>query len=147
MLHMKQKSIPSLRIATVPGPVIAVLLFGACDKEEPPPPLPQPMETVAEASAPFVPSEDGLLSEEQARNFVTAHRAMAEVNAVYLDSLVGAPPETQRSINQAMDIAREKVARRYGLNGYAEYRWILEVAPRREENRAVLERLQVTTIR
>ena len=120
--------------------------LSACGKEEPPPPVSQPIEAVAEVPKPFVPPEDGLLTEEQAGKFVTAHRAMAEVNAVYLDSLVGASAETQRSINQALDIAREKVTRRYGLNGYAEYRWILEVAPRREENRAVLERMQVTAV-
>jgi hypothetical protein len=144
---MKQTKTTTFRIAWLLGPASAALLLGACGKDEPPPPVHQPVESIAEVSTPFVPPEDGLLSEEQARNFVSAHRAMAAVNAVYLDSLIGATPETQRSINQAMDIAREKVARRYGLNGYAEYRWILEVAPSREENRAVLERLQVTTIR
>lgn len=145
MLQMKQTT-PSFHTASLLGPSLAGLLLLACAKEEPPPPVPQTVDTAAETAAPFAPPEDGLLAEEQARRFVTAHRAMTEVNAVYLDSLAVAPPETRRSINQAMDIAREKVARRYGLNGYAEYRWILEVAPRREENRAVLERLQVTAI-
>jgi hypothetical protein len=144
---MKLNITPSFHSASLLGPVITALLLGACGKEEPPPPVSQPVESIQEAPTPFVPPENGLLTEEQAHRFVTAHRAMTEVNAIYLDSLVGAPPETQRSINQALDIAREKVTRRYGLNGYAEYRWILEVAPRREENRAVLERMQVTAIR
>lgn len=122
--------------------------FTACSKEEAPSPEQAAIiETAPQAlPEPFSPPENGLLTEGQVRRFLDAHRAMQQVNDLYLDSLEGATPERQRSVNQALDIARDKVTRKFGLNGYAEYRWILEDAPRRLENVRILESRQVTTV-
>jgi hypothetical protein len=115
-----------------------------CAKEEPPPP-PEAAETRAEAG-PFSPPEDGLLTEEQVQSFLLAHEALLRINDLYLDSLLSAPPARQRALQQALDLGREVAARKFGLNGYAEYRWILEEAPRHPENVRMLERMRVTTL-
>lgn len=142
------KRVPSLLSSLarrVPALAVAAL-FAACSKEEAAEAKPV-VETAAPAvPQPFSPPENGLLTEGQVRRFLEAHKAMAKVNDLYLDSLTAAPPERQRSVYQALDIARDKVTRRFGLNGYAEYRWVLEDAPRHPANVRILERLQVTTI-
>lgn len=137
----------------LPTPALAASALGAflllaCSKEEPPPP-PEP-QAAEQASpiepAPFAPPSDGLLTEDQVRRFLRTHEAMSAINDRYLDSLADASPERRRSILQALDLAREKAPRRFGLNGYAEYRWILEEAPKRPENADLLERLKVITV-
>lgn len=133
-----------IAFALVPALLLGLLTVG-CSKEEPPPPPVEQAATPLEPT-PFTPPEDGLLTEGQVRRFLLAHQALSQVNNHYLDSLSGATPEQRRSVNQALDIARDKVTRKFGLNGYAEYRWILEEAPRRPENVQVLEKLQVTTV-
>lgn len=125
---------------------IALLGLMACAKEET-----QPQTQVIPAEVPtspktFTPPEDGLLTEDQARGFLLAHEALLVVNDLYLDSLVQVPPARQRGVQQALDLARDIVARKFGLAGYAEYRWILEDAPRRPENVRLLERMKVTTV-
>lgn len=127
--------------------LLATSLAACSPKEEAPAPQTRMAETAAPAvQQPFSPPADGLLTEDQVRRFLLSHRAMAEVNDLYLDSLAGASPAKQRALYQALDIARDKVTRKFGLDGYAEYRWILEDAPRRPENVRVLERMKVTTV-
>lgn len=128
--------------------MLAASAFLACSKDEPPPPPDvQPAAQAAPVEPePFTPPNTGLLTEDQVNRFLRAHQAMAAVNNLYLDSLAGAPPDRQRSVYQALDIARDKVTRRFGLNGYAEYRWILEDAPRHPANVRILQQMNVTTI-
>jgi hypothetical protein len=132
-------------LALVPALLIAL---AACSKEDAAPPdqiaiietaPPPPPE-------PFSPPENGLLTEGQVARFLDAHRVLQQVNDLYLDSLIDAPPERQRTVYQALDIARDKVTRKFGLNGYDEYRWILEDAPRLPENARILESHQVKTV-
>lgn len=126
---------------------LGLIVCMACSKEEPPPPPPEPpAEQAVVEPAPFSPPENGLLTEEQIRRFLRAHEAMAQVNDLYLDSLTGSSPDSRRSLVQALDIARDKVTRKFGLNGYAEYRWILEDAPRHPANVRILEKMNVTTV-
>lgn len=139
----------SLAITSVSLAVAIGLGFAlaACTKDEPaPPPRSAPVENVALEPQIFTPPDNGLLTDDQIGRFILAHAAMVEVNDLYLDSLVGTPPEKQRGIYQALDIARDKVTRKFGLNGYAEYRWILEDAPRHPANVRILERMKVTTV-
>ena len=134
--------------ALAPVPLAILLGMAACSKEETPPPEQAAIiETAPPAPPePFTPPENGLLPEGQVRRFLDAHKVMQQVNDLYLDSLEGATPERQRTVNQALDIARDKVTRKFGLNGYDEYRWILEDAPRRPENVRILESRQVKTV-
>lgn len=119
----------------------------ACEKDEPEPPVQDhPVEAVVLEPQAFLPPDNGLLTDDQVRRFLLAHEAMVEVNGIYLDKLIGASAEKQRAVYQALDIARDKVTRKFGLNGYAEYRWILEDAPRRAENVRILEKMKVTTL-
>lgn len=136
------------RFPSFAGPALGAALLLACSKEEPPPPPEtQPAEQAAPVEpAPFAPPENGLLTEVQVRRFLRAHEAMAAINDLYLDSLAGAAPDRRRSYQQALDIARDKVTRKFGLNGYAEYRWILEEAPRHPANVRILEAMRVTTV-
>src|SRR4051794_35642493 len=76
-------------------------------------------------SSPFQPPADGLLKSAQVKRFLLAHQALLKINEMYLDRLDGASPEKRRAILGAMDSARDKAARKFGLDGYAEYRWIL----------------------
>lgn len=123
------------------------ILFVACTKDKPPPPVQdQPVEAVPLEPQAFLPPDNGLLADDQVRRFILAHEAMVEINGIYLDKLIGAPADKQRAVYQALDIARDKVTRKFGLNGYAEYRWILEDAPRRAENVRILEKMKVTTV-
>lgn len=142
------KPFASLRVPLLAASALGASLLLACSKEEPPPPPEaQPVEQAAPVEPePFAPPDNGLLTEDQIRRFLRAHEAMAAVNDLYLDSLAGAPPDRQRSVHQALDIARDKVTRRFGLNGYAEYRWILEDAPRHPANVRILEKMSVTTV-
>lgn len=92
----------------------------------------------------FAPPAEGLVEAEQVKRFLLAHDALARVNEFFLDSLAKATdPKQQRALIGAMDIAREKVTRKYGLAGYAEYRWMLEEAPKHPENLRLLEQMQV----
>lgn len=125
-----------------------LLVLMACSKEEnPAPDQAAIIETVPlELPEPFSPPENGLLTEGQVSRFLDAHKVLQQVNDLYLDSLIGAGPERQRAVYHALDIARDKVTRKFGLNGYDEYRWILEDAPRHPENARILESRQVKTV-
>jgi hypothetical protein len=138
----------SRALALVPASLLALGVPAGCSKEEAAPREEAAViETVPSAlPEPFTPPENGLLTEGQVRRFLEAHKALQQVNELYLDSLEGATPERQRSVNQALDIARDKATRKFGLNGYEEYRWILEDAPRRPENVRILESRQVKTV-
>lgn len=150
MQPKKMQSTAKRSLAPALGPVFLAigLVLVACSKEE----APTPEQAVIIETAPpalpepFIPPENGLLTEGQVRRFLDAHRTLQQVNDIYLDSLEGASPEGQRAVYQALDIARDKVTRRFGLNGYDEYRWILEDAPRRPENLRILESRQVKTV-
>lgn len=134
------------RLSTAMALVFATFV-AACTKDEPAPPVQdQPVEAVALEPQAFLPPDNGLLTDDQVRRFLLAHEAMAEINGIYLDKLIDAPAEKQRAVYQALDIARDKVTRKFGLNGYAEYRWIMEDAPRRAENVRILEKMKVTTL-
>ena len=145
---MKSQKTPHLIIWITPAIAAGLVAFiFACGKKDPAPVAKdQPVEAVPLEPQAFLPPEDGLLTEDQVRRFILAHQAMTEINGVYLDKLVGAPAERQRLVYQALDLARDKVTRKFGLNGFAEYRWILEDAPRRAENVRILERMNVTTV-
>lgn len=137
----------NVRMGRLPGLAWVALALLACGRNESPPPSQQGVvEAAPVVPAPFTPPSTGLLNEDQIRRFLEAHQAMARINDLYLDSLASAPPERKRSVYQALDIARDKVTRHYGLNGYEEYRWILEDAPRHPANVRILERMQVTTV-
>jgi hypothetical protein len=141
----KKPAIAEWGLALVPA---FILVLTACSKEEnPAPDQAAIIETVPLAlPEPFSPPENGLLTEGQVSRFLDAHKVMQQVNDHYLDSLIGAGPERQRAVYHALDIARDKVTRKFGLNGYDEYRWILEDAPRRPENLRILESRQVKTV-
>lgn len=97
-----------------------------------------------EAAPPlFQPPADGLLKPAQVKKFLLAHQALLKINEMYLDRLDAAGAENRRAVLDAMDLARDKAARKFGLNGYAEYKWILEEAPRNPENVRLLQRAGV----
>jgi hypothetical protein len=98
------------------------------------------------APSPFQPPVDGLLKPGQVKKFLLAHQALLKINEMYLDRLDGASAENRRAILGAMDLARDKAARKFGLNGYAEYRWILEDAPRNPENVRLLQQMRVSVV-
>jgi hypothetical protein len=91
----------------------------------------------------FQPPSDGLLKIPQVKKFLQAHQALMKLDEIYLDRLMSASPANRRAIFGAMELAREKAARRFGLDGYEEYRWILEVAPVNPENRRLLEGMRI----
>jgi len=96
--------------------------------------------------SPFSPPADGLLKPAQAKSFLLAHQALVKVNEIFLDRLETAGPEARKEILSSLERARDKAARKYGLNGYAEYRWILEEAPRHPENAALLRQAGVGVV-
>jgi hypothetical protein len=138
-----------MKLNTLASPLLAATLafLPSCSKKEEAASAAQPVvESIPVEPPPFSPPENGLLTEGQVKRFLEAHKAMVKVNDIYLDSLSAAGPDKQRSVYQALDIARDKVSRRFGLNGFAEYRWILEDAPRHPANVRILRELQVTTV-
>lgn len=133
---------------TLTSPLLAATLafLPSCAKKDEPAAAQPVVESVPVEPAPFSPPGNGLLTEAQVKRFLEAHKAMVKVNDHYLDSLSAAGASQQRSVYQALDIARDKVTRRFGLNGYAEYRWILEDAAKHPANVRILRELQVTTV-
>lgn len=111
-------------------------LFSACQKKEatvvtPP----RPHSTVPK---PFMPPEDGIVTPSAAQAYASARSEMVQVNAHLLDSLGMASSDRKAVFTQALDLACEKVARRHGLHGAAEYRWIQEHAAALPQNREAL---------
>lgn len=136
---MKPKTLASLLLLAIAA------TLPSCSKEEKAEAAPV-VETAPPEPQPFAPPANGLLTEGQVRRFLEAHKAMAQVNDRFLDDLNAAAPEKQRAVYQSLDIARDKVTRRFGLNGYDEYRWILEDAPKHPANVRILEKMKITTL-
>jgi hypothetical protein len=111
--------------------------FTACKKED---------ATVVPAKAPevaplpevFVPPAEGLISPQVARAYAQARAEMVQVNARLLDSLGASGVERKAVYARALELASEAIARRNGLRGAAEYRWVQDQAAMSPQNRETL---------
>lgn len=116
--------------------IVALLVLSslwACKKEEeeaPPPPPPKPKE--------FTPPSDGLLPPERAARWRQADSLVRLLDAAFLDSLK-AHPDRAAQLNSQQDAARDLAARKAGLLGWKEYRWILVEAPKFPANAAAFQ--------
>jgi hypothetical protein len=112
----------------------STLAFSACNKEEeekaPPPPPPKPKE--------FAIPSDGLLQPERAARWRQADSLVRLIDSVFEDS-VKASPERMGILAAQQENARDLAARKAGLLGWKEYRWILDEAPRNPANAAAFE--------
>ena len=108
--------------------------LAGCKKEEeaaPPPPVPpKPKE--------FVPPSDGLLAADRAARWRQADSLVRILDSVYQDSL-RLQPDRNADIQAEQDAARDIAARKAGLMGWKEYRWILEEAPKNPANAAAFQ--------
>jgi hypothetical protein len=124
--------VKSIRIALALFATLAVLQ--GCQKDEeaapPPPPPPKPKE--------FTPPSDGLLSADRAARWRQADSLVRILDSVYQDSL-RSQPDRAPQIQAQQDAARDIAARKAGLLGWKEYRWILDEAPRNPANSAAFQ--------
>lgn len=113
----------------------AALALLACNKQEATvtPAEPKPV-TIPLFSAP----EDGVITASMASRYAKARAEMVEVNTRLLDSLGVSTPERKAVFSGALEMACEKVARRHGLRGLAEYQWIQNQAATSPQNRETL---------
>ena len=121
------------------GLSLSALLIFACNKKADTMPaavIEKPVKKVI--LKPFTPPEDGLLNPEKIREYSLAHQALIQVSQIYLDSLQLATPDQAKEILKELEIAKDKAVRKYGLNGYAEYEWILNEASKLPENAKLL---------
>ncbi len=118
--------------------IVAALVLStmwACNKKEeeaapPPPPPPKPKE--------FAPPSDGLLQPEKAARWRQADSLVRLLDEAFLDSLK-ANPDRIAQLTAQQDAARDLAARKAGLLGWKEYRWILDEAPRNPANAAAFQ--------
>jgi len=118
--------------------IVAALVLStmwACNKKEeeaapPPPPPPKPKE--------FVAPSDGLLQPEKAARWRQADSLVRLLDEAFLDSLK-ASPDRIAQLTAQQDAARDLAARKAGLLGWKEYRWILDEAPRNPANAAAFQ--------
>lgn len=117
--------------------IVAALILSslwACKKEEeaapPPPPPPRPKE--------FVAPSDGLLQPERAARWRQADSLVRNLDSIFLDSLKSHPDRISQ-LSAQQDAARDIAARKAGLLGWKEYRWILEDAPKNPANSAAFQ--------
>lgn len=130
----------------------AALVLSACRKSDPAPgdeAAPGNTQVTEAAAAPAAPLEfhppaDGMLTAPQVRKFLLAHQALMKINEMYLDRPAGAGDGA--ALTGALDLAREKAARKFGLAGYAEYKWILEEAPRHPGNAPLLRQMKIEIV-
>lgn len=107
----------------------------ACNKKEeeaapPPPPPPKPKE--------FTPPADGLLQPEKAARWRQADSLVRLLDEAFMDSLK-AHPDRIAQLTAQQDAARDLAARKAGLLGWREYRWILDEAPKTPANAAAFQ--------
>jgi hypothetical protein len=112
-----------------------LLLLAGCQKKETAVVVLKPQH---HEPIPFTPPSDGLITSDAARNYALAWSQMVQVNAHLLDSLGAATPERKAVFARALELACENVARRHGLRGVAEYRWIQENGATLPQNRETL---------
>jgi hypothetical protein len=117
-----------------------LLLLAACQKKETAQVVMKPQH---HDPIPFTPPSDGLITSDAARNYALAWSQMVQVNAHLLDSLGAATPERKAVFARALELACENVARRHGLRGVAEYRWIQENAAAQPQNRETLAQVGI----
>jgi hypothetical protein len=112
----------------------------ACHKEEATvtPAVPKPVTIPL-----FSPPEDGLITSRMATGYAKARAEMVEVNAHLLDSLGASSEERKGVFADALEMACEKVARRHGLRGSAEYQWIQDHATALPQNREALAQVGI----
>lgn len=113
------------------------LLVVACKKEDA---TVVPAKTPAAAPEPevFSPPSDGLISAQVARAYAAARAEMVQVNAHLLDSIGVSDSERKAVYARALELACEAIARRNGLRGADEYRWVQDHAAHSPQNREVL---------
>lgn len=120
-----------LRIALV---LISSLVVAGCDKKEedalPPPPKPKAKE--------FAIPSDGLLQPERAARWRQADSLVRLIDSAFEDSLRNSPDRASLLTAQ-QDAARDLAARKAGLLGWKEYRWVLDEASRNPANAAAFE--------
>jgi hypothetical protein len=116
--------------------IVALLVLSnlwACKKDDeaaPPPPPPKPKN--------FVAPSDGLLPPERAARWRQADSLVRLLDAAFLDSLK-AHPDRVAALTAQQDAARDLAARKAGLLGWPEYRWILVEAPKFPANAAAFQ--------
>ena len=114
--------------------VLVLAGLWGCKKEEeaaPPPPLPpKPKE--------FVVPPDGLLSAERAARWRQADSLVRILDSVFQDSQ-RVHPDKLVQLEAQQESAREIAARKAGLLGWKEYRWILDEAPKNPANAAAFQ--------
>jgi hypothetical protein len=114
--------------------VLVLAGLWGCKKEEeaaaPPPPPPKPKE--------FVVPSDGLLSADRAARWRQADSLVRILDSIFQDSL-RAHPDKLAQLQSQQDAAREISARKAGLLGWKEYRWILDEAPKNPANAAAFQ--------
>ena len=115
---------------------LALVLSGlwGCKKEEeaapPPPPPPKPKE--------FTPPSDGLMGADRAARWRQTDSLVRILDSVFQDSL-RAHPDRAAQLTAEQDMARDIAARKAGLLGWREYRWILEEAPKNPANASAFQ--------
>lgn len=110
------------------------IAFSGCEKKEedalPPPAKPKPKE--------FSAPTDGLLQPERAARWRQADSLVRLVDSTFEESLKVAP-DRAGVLTAQQDAARDLAARKAGLLGWKEYRWILDEATRNPANAAAFE--------
>jgi hypothetical protein len=114
---------------------IAALSLIACNKQEA---TVTPAESKPVTIPLFSAPEDGIITVSMASRYAKARAEMVEVNTRLLDSLGVSAPERKTIFSDALEMAGEKVARRHGLRGLAEYQWIQNQAAALPQNRETL---------
>jgi hypothetical protein len=111
---------------------LAVSVTIGCQKEAPAPPPPK---SEPAPPPPFVAPADGKATLDQVKRYALARQSISEINGAYLDSLEGMGPDARPAVLKAMETAKDVTARKYGLNGFAEYQWLSESASENPENK------------
>ena len=117
--------------------IVAALILSsmwACKKEEEAAPPPPPPAKPKEFSAP----SDGLLQPERAARWRQADSLVRILDSVFMDSLKSHPDRIAQ-LSAQQDAARDIAARKAGLMGWKEYRWILDDAPKNPANSAAFQ--------
>ena len=128
-------------ISKVAAILICVSIFLACESKSDSAPEPTKVKKVAAA---WKPPADKKVSMGKLESFLKAHNALTIIVNQYMDSLEHASEAEIPRIRQALDLAQDKAAKKFGLSGVKEYQWILSEAPKLKENRDNLKKLRVT---
>lgn len=116
---------------------IALVLAGlwGCNQEPPPKPAPPPPPAQPKD---FSAPSDGLLQPERAARWRQTDSLVRILDSVFQDSM-RAHPDRIAAIQAQQDAAHDLAARKAGLLGWKEYRWILEEAPKNPANAAAFQ--------